>query len=347
MSSTAKYQSTWHLADWATVKALGSELRRCPACGKLTYKPYVDGQGNILDPKVGRCNREINCGYHVKPKDWMAQNGIQATPATVAPQKQKALLTLPLSWVRAKMANNANNPLLLWLLSLPWSSEQLTRLEAAILSYGVGTDKLGRTIWWQIDSQNRLHSGKMMRYDANGHRVKTGKGNFGWVHSAARAAGLINDDCEFVSCLFGEHLIKHYPQAQVCVVESEKSALICSAFWPMSEKVWVATGGLSSLHGAQLSTIATQHSVWLYPDHDGYSKWLDICREIGHPKVKVADLVERLYQEDVDPPNADIADVLLRVGTSTNTNSNESIINKNIYLKELISCLNLQIENSK
>ena len=51
----------------------------CPSCqhkGK-TFTHYIDTEtGNHIAPAVGRCNRESNCGYHYKPKQYFQDNNI-------------------------------------------------------------------------------------------------------------------------------------------------------------------------------------------------------------------------------------------------------------------------------
>lgn len=49
---------------------------------------------------------------------------------------------------------------------------------------------------------------------------------------------------ELPQCLFGEHLLKKYPNKTVALVESEKTAIICSALMP--DYIWLATGGKKS-----------------------------------------------------------------------------------------------------
>ena len=47
----------------------------CPSCHdphSFTY--YIDENGNMLDPRVGRCNHESSCGYHYSPKDYFHDN---------------------------------------------------------------------------------------------------------------------------------------------------------------------------------------------------------------------------------------------------------------------------------
>lgn len=48
----------------------------CPSCGHKTFVRYIDMEtGNPLAEDIGRCDREINCGYHKKPKDYFADGG--------------------------------------------------------------------------------------------------------------------------------------------------------------------------------------------------------------------------------------------------------------------------------
>ena len=44
--------------------------------------------------------------------------------------------------------------------------------------------------------------------------------------------------------MFGLHLAKVFADAEVCLVESEKTAVICSAFCDPNKKIWMACGGL-------------------------------------------------------------------------------------------------------
>ncbi len=46
----------------------GSRKYQCPLCGKIELKRYVDNvTGEYVGDYFGRCNRELNCQYHVRP----------------------------------------------------------------------------------------------------------------------------------------------------------------------------------------------------------------------------------------------------------------------------------------
>ena len=50
----------------------------CPECGKRReFTRYVDTLGEVEFPaNVGKCNREMNCGYHYTPRQYFKDAGI-------------------------------------------------------------------------------------------------------------------------------------------------------------------------------------------------------------------------------------------------------------------------------
>lgn len=87
------------------------------------------------------------------------------------------------------------------------------------------------------DKHGTLHQIKCMKYDNNGHRLKIG-------HCPLYIEKHPDYICR--TMLFGAHLITDDTNV-IYVVESEKTALICSVVQPCAhlygEGVWVATGG--------------------------------------------------------------------------------------------------------
>ncbi len=99
------------------------------------------------------------------------------------------------------------------------------RLQRVSDDYRLGATKDGGVIFWQQDWQGRVRSGHIMHYDARGHRC----GYQGWVHAHLIRQGLLPANWQLQQCLFGEHLLAVRPEATVCLVESEKTAVLMAA----------------------------------------------------------------------------------------------------------------------
>lgn len=163
---------------------LGRRATYCPQCGHREFKPYVDTQNNDqpLDPSCGRCNREIKCAYHLTPSEFFRQNpgkrpglnnlaaALNACLARLKPIRTAS--TLPTSWVTSSQRANASRDLLFQWLIQQFGLNIATTLCAL---YSVGHTPMfgGATIYWLVDHQLRVRSGKIMSYDANGHRRRT------------------------------------------------------------------------------------------------------------------------------------------------------------------------------
>ena len=62
--------------------SLGKLTTVCPACGRRTFKPYVNnltGQPLARD-RAGRCNRQYKCGYHLSPREYFINHPMQLPP---------------------------------------------------------------------------------------------------------------------------------------------------------------------------------------------------------------------------------------------------------------------------
>jgi len=83
-----------------------------------------------------------------------------------------------------------------------------------IEEYAIGVTRSGYAVFYQIDQQGRRRSGKVMKYNREtGHRIKDEamSNRITWVHSLLKKQGVLPQDWELSQCLFGEHLLKKYP----------------------------------------------------------------------------------------------------------------------------------------
>ena len=164
----------------------------------------------------------------------------QAEARRLEQMQQVKTLYLPVETPAAMMKQAANSTFVIWIYSLPWNDEQRARLPKMLNNYAIGVSRDGLTVFWQIDEQARVHTGKMMRYKPDGHRDKDSDYNFDWVHSKLFRQRVYNEEeYDYETCLFGQHLLPFCPDAQIHLVESEKTALIMATYYGnMSRNLW-------------------------------------------------------------------------------------------------------------
>ena len=243
-----------------------------------------------------------------------------------------------------------------WLRSLNFDSIERRRLEETIQAYKLGHAVNGMTIYWQIDEKQKVRTGKMMRYKNDGHRDRESKYGFDWIHSALIRRGPNKyydpDKQECRPCFFGLHLLNAYKvknvDQAVCIVESEKTAIIMATLWGNNtNQVWMACGGLENLSREKLKPIIEQHRrIILYPDRDGISKWRQKAEQLHYDRLIVIDKPVTEWWKPEDGPKADIADVLLRYVRDRKPFHDISEVKAAMpAASDMIDKLNLEIEN--
>ena len=173
----------------------------------------------------------------------------------------------------------------------------------AIAKHYIGTTRNGSTVFWQIDKQSNIRSGKIIAYDATtGHRLKDIKPN--WVHVAMNLQGY-----NLKQCLFGSHFLKGNSKP-AAIVESEKTAVIGSLYLP--DLLWLACGGKDGLQTSKMEVLKGR-KVILFPDLDGFEKWTQRAQELAPMlDIRVSDLLERRATAKEREGKLDLADYLLK-----------------------------------
>lgn len=105
---------------------------------------------------------------------------------------------------------------------------------AHLEKWGVGGDENGKTVFVYRDAAQKVRNLKYFSYLPSGKRDKD-KYPFSLQHKS--------DTEQYSMCFYGEHLLSGRQDSTVCIVESEKTAVIASWFYPDYE--WLATGGIS------------------------------------------------------------------------------------------------------
>ena len=278
----------------------------------------------------------------------------QAEARRLEQQQQVKTLYLPVETPAAMMKQANNSTFVIWLYSLPWNDEQRARLPKMLNNYAIGVSRDGLTVFWQIDEQARVHTGKMMRYKPDGHRDKDSDYNFDWVHSKLFRQRVYNEDeYDYETCLFGQHLLPFCPDAQIHLVESEKTALIMATYYGnMSRNLWLATGGLQFFDRKHIQVLIDQgRDIVVYPDKDGSRVWAErtyqLCKETGYDKLKVNPTIVSNEWRKEDGKKADIADITIRKMTNDHRTKGKAIltdmISENPLVGQLVEKLNLEV----
>ena len=341
-----------------------STRHTCPQCGKKqSFTLYFDGNTHQpINPKVGKCNRESKCGYHYTPKQFYLDNPeLNETTKQVCDlhyskpfvAKQQISLpvgTIPFSYVERSASYQSN--------FVRFLCEFLTTEQIRSIGdkYAIGATKNKEIIYWQIDTKGKVRTGKIMQYDPlTGKRMKHESGAIDWVHNKLKKLGTLPEDYNLQQCFFGEHLLALNPEAIVCIVESEKSALISAAIFP--EQVWLATGGIGNLSFEKCQVLKNRNVI-LYPDLNAYNKWHDKAIEIEKQcscNISVSTLLEDIATPEAKAQGLDVADYMInqltnkqqvKIKVETHVQSHytpelKSMISRNKSLKQLIDKLEL------
>ena len=307
----------------APYKGKASRLT-CPACNRPhCFSPHADDAGNVLDPTVGRCDHESSCAYHKTPADYFREHPEQR-PRTedwsqapewlkkpvrqIAPSSptRSGISTLPADLIRKTVRLSPESNLITFLHTL-FPDDIIQHL---VQTYWLGVTKTRDTVFYQIDIQGRIRAGKIIRYNPEtGHRVKDSSSQIpvDWVHTRLKRSGVLPESWQLSQCLFGEHLLPQRPDAIVCLVEAEKTAIICAGFLP--EFLWLATGGKGQL-GDRLDALYGRRVV-AYPDVDAFPEWSQKLKERPWLSILVSDYLETTATQEERNAGADIADRLI------------------------------------
>jgi hypothetical protein len=319
----------------------------CPQCRHPNeFTRYFDTRGEICLPDyIGICNRVNKCGYHVNPGEYLKNKAYtpvssmvntqvnldvnRFTPEntvvntgfpgtgnvymqkiTVNPNKPDTDYISDDVYQESIQLNNSKTNHLIQYLTNVIGDEQTTAL-VHLYRIGTSTHWPGATIFWQIDEQAKIHSGKIMVYDPfTGKRIRKPYAHIAWVHSQLVKTSKISG-FNLEQCLFGLHLINNdKPFNPIGIVESEKTAIIASAFLP--ELTWLATGGIGNLNNRVLKPLAGRKII-IYPDKGGMAAWRAKVDEIGHITGRQDLFVSSRVESLAGANGMDLADFLILI----------------------------------
>lgn len=278
----------------------GGKKERCPQCGKLRFVPFVLTADPTVKagPEYGRCDREQSCGYFRYPGGEVKAD----TDREYTPEPPKEPILIPRE-ILPQHVDNFGNTLFeayQWLVNA-------VELDEVMQDYDIMKGARGECIYPQFDGQY-IRTAKAILYGKDGHRIKTEDGGLPvwWLHKSPTVAEYTRGK-ELKQCLFGQHLLQRYPNAQVYVVEAEKTAVMMAATdsKPMDDRIWLACGGSQMLKGAIDLMPLMGRNVTLIPDDGQYWNWRRTAEAYGWKCIDIAPLKSRHHL----PDGCDIWDV--------------------------------------
>lgn len=208
------------------------------------------------------------------------------------------------------------NSLFEWMCLLSDSDTIFENMLPIFRRYKVGVTPNNEVIYWQHDLQGNCRGGKLMRYNADGHRDKSYGAR--WVHSDLKVP-----DFNLSQVPFGLHLLPTMPPDNtVAVVESEKTALMAAAYHVVHFNndtrlpLFIATGGAGNL-AAALSHLKGRRVV-IFPDEDQIIEWSNIASRHASSfrSIAIDTTVRQCVLAGLLPPKSDYGDLLALKYTS-------------------------------
>lgn len=169
---------------------------RCPDCGRKSFNLYVDSLGEVAFPEdIGWCDHSGCNSQHdhsparyfqeypeKRPKGYQDNRTFAIQSLPLKPIEPKPLIFMPQELMMHSLKGYESNSLFKYLCMKVGED----KVRNAFQQYNVGTACLwnGSTIFWQIDIDGNVRTGKIIKYGPDGHRVKTSERSLiNWTHS--------------------------------------------------------------------------------------------------------------------------------------------------------------------
>lgn len=309
-------------------------IHTCPKCGKRKFRRYVDNHSmEYLAEEVGKCNRLIKCGYHKPPKEYfhdhpekrekehkVAYRHNSANTTSKVNEKEIEYDTIDNKYVQMSIENSLHiNTFTKWLYNLIGNNPNygVEIIKEVIEKYHLGGSHRinGAVVFWQIDYNNQVRTGKIMLYNQQtGKRIKDeSRPKINWIHYYLKKEHILKEDYKLKQCFYGEQLLKENPNAIVAVFESEKTAIIASILFPTL--VCIASGGLGGLNVQKCKVLANRHIIF-FPDLGCLQQWKEkvqsIAKQIFFASYSINSILEDNATEEEKANGLDLCDYIIK-----------------------------------
>ena len=301
---------------------LGEDGRRMfKSISRLSSK-YSEAENNRkftnalhTNNKVGIASFIYMCRqYGIDTNKFYIKDDVECAQPVTTVVNHYSRMTTPVAicreYVTRSLDTNMRSDLVSYLKTLV---SDVDRLVAMVNTYHLGITRDGHVIFWYIDKDDVVRMGKAMTYSADGHRDKSVTPLS--IPKELSRCGKLQADYVIKQTLFGEHLLRHPANADkvIGIVESEKSAVICSLCFP--NVLWMATGSKGNLQNERMSAVR-ERKVILFPDTDvdgqTYGQWHKRADELNAKGwyIQVYNYLEQVVTLEQRKAKIDIADLL-------------------------------------
>jgi predicted RNA-binding Zn-ribbon protein involved in translation (DUF1610 family) len=334
-----------------------SKKFNCPNCGKKRFVRCIDNaSGDYLPDEYGRCDRENGCGYELSWTEFYKGSGEKQKPliGSMRTEEIKPVEYLPIEYLEAIVPETFYRKNNFFLFLQKRYTDRIAR--DAFRNYCLGTSSYwkGAVVFPQLDTEGNLRQIKIMLHDpSTGKRIKEGEKVERFDRTTKQYLAVTTENpCSIIygrflnestkglnleQTFFGAHLLTEYPEKPVCIVESEKTAVISSIHLPQFN--WLATGGASGCKWREYNTyqVLKNHSVTFFPDYGIFNiksgktcfdEWRERAERISEAlssKIRVSDSLEK-YFIDQQREDQDLADIFLN-----NIDSTGLVLTENDY----------------
>jgi hypothetical protein len=205
----------------------------CPKCEKPKVFRYYQ---NFSDRDFGICDRKNECGVHIQPTD----KDIPQIKEFVDTIEKIKIVYLSEPFYNKTIENQTSNFHKFCIETLKITPEHLKQWNCGTIE-----DKTA-FVYQNLNKQNV--NIQHIEYDENCKRSHVNK-----PYALTAKKGT-----KYSLCLFGEHLLTN---KIVCLVESEKTAIISSFFYPQFD--WIATGGSNKLTNEKIGVLFGREIYYL------------------------------------------------------------------------------------
>jgi hypothetical protein len=261
----------------------------CPECGEERFVRMINEKGELYPENVGRCDRENSCGYIYHASKWLKDNpnANQTKSAAEIVRKKRVIdgfysFSVGLYDQLRDDAFHSNKKYLGWdskyvcefsqylIYELHFTQDYIEdkmneyrmyeKLELYYEKpYDMNLKSRTSLVYYYLSVNNDIRAIEKIYY--NGFKRSKYIPNDILNKQLSNWGKFDIETTEINWCLFGEHLIKKYPDKPIIVTEGVKTAFGMALFFP--EYNWLATGSANRLIHLNFDT---KHKVYFLPD---------------------------------------------------------------------------------